>query len=199
MFGLAGQPVPSLFVLALWLMLRAGIGSMFRYFRNYGFVLADYTAAIIVLSGLADGVYDGHLAGGSGSFVRCLVPSARRWLRSMAFLCGEASILLGTLMDCCSGAWIGSNITSVMAVPPTDSGESFAACCTDELARRLQPGRQNICSGSGLFGQVALPARTEGFLQCPKFEHCCFSRDSRRSASPVGRRTKHLRYLPLNQ
>ncbi|MCM2448125.1 FUSC family protein [Rahnella aceris] len=66
MFGLAGQPVPSLFVLALWLMLRAGIGSMFRYFRNYGFVLADYTAAIIVLSGLADGVYDGHLAGGAG-------------------------------------------------------------------------------------------------------------------------------------
>lgn len=63
LFGLAGQPVPSLFVLALWLMLCAGIGSMFRYFRNYGFVLAGYTAAIIVLSGLADGVYDGRLAG----------------------------------------------------------------------------------------------------------------------------------------
>ncbi|VVT52324.1 hypothetical protein UYSO10_3982 [Kosakonia radicincitans] len=59
---LGGQPIPSLFALALWLMLCAGPGSLFRHFRNYGFVLAGYTAAIVVLFGLGDGIHDGHMA-----------------------------------------------------------------------------------------------------------------------------------------
>lgn len=60
--GLDGQPLPSLFLLALWLMLCTGIGSLFRHFRNYAFVLAGYTAAIILLFGLGDGIHDAHLA-----------------------------------------------------------------------------------------------------------------------------------------
>lgn len=62
LLGLEGRPIPSLSVLALWLMLCAGLGSRFRHFRNYGFVLAGYTAAIIVLFGLGDGIHDGRLA-----------------------------------------------------------------------------------------------------------------------------------------
>lgn len=39
----------QLLALTLWLAICAGVGSFFRQFRNYGFVLAGYTAAIIVM------------------------------------------------------------------------------------------------------------------------------------------------------
>lgn len=49
-------------VLAAWLGLCAGLGTIFRHFRNYGFVLAGYTAGIVVMLGLDGGVADGALA-----------------------------------------------------------------------------------------------------------------------------------------
>ncbi|MGV1831910.1 FUSC family protein [Agrobacterium vitis] len=52
----------ALTALALWLALCAGAGSVFRHFRNYGFVLAGYTAGIVVLFGLGDGHADSVLA-----------------------------------------------------------------------------------------------------------------------------------------
>lgn len=39
----------QLLALALWLSICIGVGSFFRQFRNYGFVLAGYTAVIIVM------------------------------------------------------------------------------------------------------------------------------------------------------
>lgn len=62
LLGLKGQPLPSLLALALWLAFCAGLGSMFRHFRNYGVVLAGYTASIVVMFGLGDGVHNGDLA-----------------------------------------------------------------------------------------------------------------------------------------
>lgn len=59
---LEGRLLPSLAALLPWLALCAGLGSVFRHFRNYGFVLAGYTAAIVVLFGLGDGAHDGRLA-----------------------------------------------------------------------------------------------------------------------------------------
>lgn len=52
----------ALTAVAAWLALCAGLGSVFRHFRNYGFVLAGYTAAIVVLFGLGDGHSDPGLA-----------------------------------------------------------------------------------------------------------------------------------------
>lgn len=52
----------ALTAVAAWLALCAGLGSVFRHFRNYGFVLAGYTAAIVVLFGLGDGNSDPGLA-----------------------------------------------------------------------------------------------------------------------------------------
>lgn len=52
----------ALIAVAAWLALCAGLGSVFRHFRNYGFVLAGYTAAIVVLFGLGDGNSDPGLA-----------------------------------------------------------------------------------------------------------------------------------------
>ncbi len=51
-------------LLALWLTLCAAIGNIFRHFRNYAWVLAGYTAAIVALLGLADPVLDPELASG---------------------------------------------------------------------------------------------------------------------------------------
>lgn len=52
----------ALTLLAFWLALCAGLGTIFRHFRNYGFVLAGYTAGILVLFGLGDGHADTVLA-----------------------------------------------------------------------------------------------------------------------------------------
>jgi uncharacterized membrane protein YccC len=54
--------VVALVILAVWLSLCAGLGTIFRHFRNYGFVLAGYTAGIVVLFGLGDGSVDSVLA-----------------------------------------------------------------------------------------------------------------------------------------
>jgi uncharacterized membrane protein YccC len=59
---LAGDRLGALMALAVWLALCAGLGSVFRHFRNYGFVLAGYTASIVVLFGLGEGAFDPGLA-----------------------------------------------------------------------------------------------------------------------------------------
>jgi uncharacterized membrane protein YccC len=59
---LGGVPALLLAAIAVWLALCAGVGSVFRHFRNYGFVLAGYTAAIVALFGLGDGAFDAGLA-----------------------------------------------------------------------------------------------------------------------------------------
>ncbi|PPU99351.1 hypothetical protein XhyaCFBP1156_03530 [Xanthomonas hyacinthi] len=60
--GFGGDPALLLAAIACWLALCAGLGSMFRHFRNYGVVLAGYTAAIVVLFGFDDGALDAGLA-----------------------------------------------------------------------------------------------------------------------------------------
>ncbi|MFG1480449.1 MULTISPECIES: FUSC family protein [Hyphomicrobiales] len=62
LYGLEGRPLLSLVALVPWLALCAGFGNLFRHFRNYGSVLAGYTAAIIVLFGLDAGRTDAALA-----------------------------------------------------------------------------------------------------------------------------------------
>ncbi|MCM2474665.1 hypothetical protein HGO38_14380 [Rhizobium sp. CG5] len=59
---LAQDRLAALVAVAAWLALCAGLGSTFRHFRNYGFVLAGYTASIVVLFGLGEGVSDPGLA-----------------------------------------------------------------------------------------------------------------------------------------
>jgi uncharacterized membrane protein YccC len=59
---LAQDRLAALMAVAAWLALCAGLGSTFRHFRNYGFVLAGYTASIVVLFGLDQGVSDPGLA-----------------------------------------------------------------------------------------------------------------------------------------
>ena len=59
---LAQDRLAALVAVAAWLALCAGFGSTFRHFRNYGFVLAGYTASIVVLFGLGEGVSDPGLA-----------------------------------------------------------------------------------------------------------------------------------------
>jgi len=59
---LAQDRLAALLAVAAWLALCAGLGSTFRHFRNYGFVLAGYTASIVVLFGLDQGVSDPGLA-----------------------------------------------------------------------------------------------------------------------------------------
>jgi uncharacterized membrane protein YccC len=59
---LAEHRLGALVAVAIWLALCAGLGSIFRHFRNYGFVLAGYTASIVVLFGLGEGVFDADLA-----------------------------------------------------------------------------------------------------------------------------------------
>ncbi|MFM2484651.1 FUSC family protein [Celerinatantimonas yamalensis] len=58
---LAENRLDALFAVAAWLALCAGLGSIFRHFRNYGFVLAGYTTSIIVLFGIGAGVSDPSL------------------------------------------------------------------------------------------------------------------------------------------
>lgn len=47
--------IVALMALTFWLAFCAGLGTIFQHFRNYGFVLAGYTAGIVVLFGLGDG------------------------------------------------------------------------------------------------------------------------------------------------
>lgn len=58
------SPGILLCLLATWLVLCSAIGNLFRHFRNYAWVLAGYTAAIVVLFGLMDPVLDPELATG---------------------------------------------------------------------------------------------------------------------------------------
>lgn len=58
LYVLEDRPLLSIAALASWLALCAGLGSIFRHFRNYAFVLAGYTAAIVVLFGLGHGTFD---------------------------------------------------------------------------------------------------------------------------------------------
>ncbi|WJV63836.1 FUSC family protein [Pectobacteriaceae bacterium C52] len=58
---LAENRLDALVAVATWLALCAGLGSIFRHFRNYGFVLAGYTTSIIVLFGIGEGVSDPDL------------------------------------------------------------------------------------------------------------------------------------------
>jgi uncharacterized membrane protein YccC len=62
LYGLEDRPLPSIAALASWLALCAGLGSFFRHFRSYGFVLAGYTAAIVVLFSVGDGTYGAGVA-----------------------------------------------------------------------------------------------------------------------------------------
>jgi uncharacterized membrane protein YccC len=62
LYGLEDRPLLSIAALTSWLALCAGVGSIFRHFRNYGFVLAGYTAAIVVLLGLGEAIYDPGVA-----------------------------------------------------------------------------------------------------------------------------------------
>ncbi|MEA9391560.1 FUSC family protein [Acerihabitans sp. TG2] len=55
---LAENRLDALVAVAAWLALCAGLGSIFRHFLNYGFVLAGYTASIIVLFGIGERVSD---------------------------------------------------------------------------------------------------------------------------------------------
>ncbi len=59
---LAEDRLGALTAVAAWLALCAGLGNIFRHFRNYGFVLAGYTASIVVLFGFNQGVVDSGLA-----------------------------------------------------------------------------------------------------------------------------------------
>jgi uncharacterized membrane protein YccC len=58
LYSLEDRLLLSAAALMSWLALCAGLGSMFRHFRNYGFVLAGYTAAVVVLFSWGDGTYD---------------------------------------------------------------------------------------------------------------------------------------------
>ena len=62
LYGLEDRPLPSIAALTSWLALCAGLGSIFRHFRNYGFVLAGYTAAIVIMFSLGHGTYDAGVA-----------------------------------------------------------------------------------------------------------------------------------------
>ena len=62
LYGLEDRPLLSIAALTSWLALCAGLGSIFRHFRNYGFVLAGYTAAIVVLFSLGHETYDAGVA-----------------------------------------------------------------------------------------------------------------------------------------
>lgn len=62
LLGLGGQLWLLLLSLALWLALCAGLGSIFQHSRNYVFVLAGYTASIVVMFGLGEGVFSRTLA-----------------------------------------------------------------------------------------------------------------------------------------
>jgi Fusaric acid resistance protein family len=74
--GLQDRPLLSIAAVTLWLALCAGLGSNFRHFRNYGFVLAGYTAAIVVLFSLGDRTHDVELQWIASS-ARSLESSAR--------------------------------------------------------------------------------------------------------------------------
>ncbi|WP_250973003.1 FUSC family protein [Agrobacterium rosae] len=50
----AQDTLVALMLLSFWLAVSTGIGTSFRHFGNYGFVLAGYTAAIVVLFGLGN-------------------------------------------------------------------------------------------------------------------------------------------------
>ena len=56
--GLQDRPLMSIAAVTSWLAVCAGLGSIVRHFRNYGFVLAGYTTAIVVLFGLGAGTSD---------------------------------------------------------------------------------------------------------------------------------------------
>lgn len=56
------HPYWLMLALAGWVALCAGVGNLFRHFRNYACVLAGYTAAIVALFGLQDRTLDVDLA-----------------------------------------------------------------------------------------------------------------------------------------
>jgi uncharacterized membrane protein YccC len=60
--GAADRTVLAILALLLWLALCAGLGSIFRHFRNYGLVLAGYTAALVVLLNLGNATHDPGVA-----------------------------------------------------------------------------------------------------------------------------------------
>jgi uncharacterized membrane protein YccC len=56
------HPVRLVVLLAGWVALCAAVGSCFRHFRNYGWVLAGYTASIVALFGVMEASPDLRLA-----------------------------------------------------------------------------------------------------------------------------------------
>lgn len=82
LYLLFDSPQALLILLAIWLVLCAAIGNLFRHFRNYAWVLAGYTAAIVALFGLADPVLDPELATGrvACTVIGILCSSVTSWL-----------------------------------------------------------------------------------------------------------------------
>lgn len=82
LYLLFDSPQALLVLLAIWLMLCAAIGNLFRHFKNYAWVLAGYTAAIVALFGLADPVLDPELATGrfACTVIGILCSSVTSWL-----------------------------------------------------------------------------------------------------------------------
>jgi uncharacterized membrane protein YccC len=91
-------PNVLLCLLAVWLVLCAAVGNLFRHFRNYAWVLAGYTAAIVALFGLADPVLDPELASGRVlcTLIGILCSSSVSWLFTAK---SEPTVLLEERLD----------------------------------------------------------------------------------------------------
>lgn len=79
--GFFNEHVWLMLALALWVAACAGVGNFFRHFRNYGFVLAGYTATIVALFGIMAPVFDVDLALGRvyGTVIGVLASALFSW------------------------------------------------------------------------------------------------------------------------
>ncbi|AEF22022.1 FUSC family protein [Pseudomonas fulva] len=151
-----GWPNLLLCLLALWLALCAAVGNFFRHFRNYAWVLAGYTAAIVALFGLADPVFDPELASGRVicTLLGILCCSCISWLFTAK---AEPSVLLEERLDalvndclrwCMSGPVQTENATDLNrilgAIKTLDGVLDFAAAGSRKGRQRVRHAHEVI-------------------------------------------------------
>lgn len=163
----------------LWLMLAltgwitacAGVGNQFRHFRNYGFVLAGYTAAIVALFGVLDPVLDVDLA--LGRIYCTIIGVLASVLFSWAFTqTSAAPQFLDARLEALVVASVRYSLNSLQGSTPQDAKglsallQEIAALdlFLDEIAAGSRVMRLRACQARNTLGAII------DLLVCSRFD-----------------------------
>lgn len=170
--GLGGAQVPTLIVLTGWLALCAAGGSVLRHFRTYMFVLAGYSAAIVVLPRLAHGGEGPFVAADRlwctviGILASTLIALGPRGSTRGDTVAGHYAALVGRVLDRVERYLAGTGVpaSDALAVEIARLDDAVDDAAAGSLRERRTARRVRRTTGL-LLETVALTASSQGVTQ----------------------------------